>query len=94
MFGSFRVRRLASTAPVFSMAGMRVDKVKYRRRTRMRLRQTTPNLKGIMLNGRLAAVLSREDITAGLVGYPSWTVHGYEPESAFALMRKIVLSAK
>ncbi len=38
-------------------------------------------------------VFSREDITAGLVGYPSWTVDGYQPETAFTILRNIVLLA-
>ena len=94
MFGNFKLRPLASSASVFRLKGMTIDKVKYRRRTRMRLRQTTPNLKGVLLDSRLAAVLSREDITAGLVGYPSYTVDGYAPESAYEIMRNLVLSAK
>jgi len=94
MFGDFRVRRLASMAPLFRVSGMPIDKVKYRRRTKLRLQQSTPNLKGVLLNGRLGAVFSREDLTAGLVGYPSWTVDGYAPESAFEIMRNVVLSAK
>ena len=95
MFGAFKLRVLASTSTLYRRSGMAISGVKYRRRTALRLgRRTQPNLKGIMVDSRVGVVFSREDITAGLVGYPSWTVDGYQPESAFELMRNIVASAK
>jgi hypothetical protein len=47
----------------------------------------------VLLDGRPAVYFSREDITCALVGYPSYTVYGYEPDTAFALMRNIVFQA-
>ena len=37
-------------------------------------------------------LLSNEDITGGLVGYACSEVHGYTKQSAFELMRNIVLT--
>ena len=96
MYGSFKVRILASSSKLYRQSGMALTKVKYRKRTSLRLgRRTTPNLRGVMVNGgRLGVVFSREDLTAGLVGYPSWSVDGYTPKSTFDLMRNIIASAK
>ena len=38
-------------------------------------------------------IFSREDITHGLLGVPHFAVDGYAPESAFAVLRNIVLTA-
>ena len=96
MYGSFKVRILSSSSRLYRQSGMPVSKVKYRKRTNFRLGgRTTPNLRGVMLDGgRIGLIFSREDLTGGLVGYPSWTIDGYAPESAFDLMRNIVVSAK
>ena len=37
-------------------------------------------------------LFSNEDITGGLVGFACDEVHGYTPQSAFDLMRNIVLT--
>lgn len=42
---------------------------------------------------RPAILLSREDITVALLGCSSTTCDGYDPESAFRLLRNIVLFA-
>ena len=94
MFGAMGPRRLASSAALYHLPGMRIDKVKYRRRTRSRLMNPKqPNLKAVLVGKRVGVLFSREDLTAGLGGYPSWPIDGYDPETAYALMRNIVLSA-
>lgn len=40
-----------------------------------------------------AILLSEFDLTAGLVGYRSLTVNGYSPDSAFKIVRNIILYA-
>jgi hypothetical protein len=68
--------------------------VRYRRRTRALLgRRAEPSLRAVMIDNRPAVYFSREDITCGLVGYPSYTVHGYAPQTAFELLRNITLAA-
>jgi len=93
LFGPRSLQLLPASAPLYHQSGRAIPKVKYRRRTRIRLTRTTaPNIKAVLLAGRAGVLFSREDITAGLVGYPSFAVDGYQPETAFQLMRNIVLS--
>ena len=64
------------------------------RKARMVLgRAKDPNLRAVLIDDRPAVLFSREDLTAGLVGYPSYACYGYDPESAYAIMRNIVLYA-
>ena len=46
----------------------------------------------VTVNGRIVAIASAEDLTAGLVGYNIDGVAGYAPGSAYELMRNILLS--
>jgi hypothetical protein len=90
--GSYR--RLPLLHPIYTSAGPSTTKVRYRRALRETLHgETRPRLWGLTLGERVAVVFSPIDLTAGLVGYPCWELKGYEPESAFSLMRNIVLYA-
>ena len=40
-----------------------------------------------------AVIFSRDDLTAGLAGVQVYGIRGYQPESAFELMRNILLHA-
>jgi hypothetical protein len=53
----------------------------------------SPRLQGIEQNGRLAVIYSREDLSAGLVGETMDGIIGYTPDTATALMTRIVLYA-
>jgi hypothetical protein len=69
-------------------------KVRYRRALRGLLyRDDQPRLRGVFLGDRPAIIFSPVDLTGGLVGYSQWGMMGYEPRSAFELMRNIVLYA-
>jgi len=94
MFGRTAVRRLSASAPVYNLPGMEIRRVSYRRRARLeRALRTEPNLRGVMIDGRLAVIFSAEDLTSGLLGCPSYNCVGYEPQSCFDLMRNAVLLA-
>ena len=94
MFGEAPLRRLASEAAVYSLPGYEIKDVHYRRRTRARMAATkTPSLRAVTVGNRPGVIYSREDLTAGLVGYAATGVDGYEPDSAYALLRNILLSA-
>jgi len=94
MFGATSVRRLSSSAAIYNQPGHKIAKVSYRRRARLeRGLKTEPNLRGVLLDGRLAVILSTEDLTGGLVGCPSYGCVGYTSEAAFGLMRNAVLMA-
>jgi len=86
--------RLARTDPIFRIPGMEIQSVEYRRVTRKRLeKKNEPNLCAVVIAGRPAVLFSREDLTAGLVGCEAYGCDGYRPESAFEILRNIVLCA-
>ncbi len=96
------VLRIMSTDPLYSNKAFPLGEVKYRRATAIRLggeRSNKPQLRGMKLDGRLAVVYSREDLTAGLVGYQGFEVDGYDPGTgsdpgtAYRVMRSILLQA-
>ena len=94
LFGGTSVRGLTGSAPLLRLAGNAIERVAYRRRARIeRGLSSTPNLRGVLVNGRAAVIYSPEDITGGLVGNPSYTCVGYAPESCYELMRNAVLLA-
>jgi hypothetical protein len=56
-------------------------------------RKGPPRLEGIRINGRPAVVLSRHDLTGGLLGLRVIDCRGYVPQSAFEIMRNLALYA-
>ena len=93
---SKRPRRLSGDSPMFARKDLAIDKVRYRKFSYSRMidpREQGPMLRGILNNKNMPVILlSNEDITGGLVGYACFEVHGYRPESAFEMMRNIVLT--
>jgi len=87
-----RLRRLTLDSPLYSQKGIEIKKVKLRRFTRdIGLKDSRPMIRGILNEKSLPVILfSTEDLTAALVGYACYEVHGYTSESAFELMRNIV----
>ena len=53
-----------------------------------------PRLRGMDVNGRIGIFFSAEDISGGLVGEPVDGIVGYDPATATALMRKMILYAE
>jgi len=93
MFGRRAVRTLAGTTGVYAVKGFEIDRVAYRRSMRKALGDPAPRrLRAVLLDGRPAVYFSRDDITCGLVGNPSYAIRGYEPKTAFALLRNVVLA--
>ncbi len=89
-----RFELIPSKHAVYTGVGTPVGKVSYRRSLRALVGDPNkPRLKGLSYKGRPAIIFSRYDLTAGLVGYPCWGLNGYSPESAFTLMRNILLYA-
>ena len=93
---------LPITHPLYAKVGPLVEKVTYRKALAMVVMDAgKPRLRGVTIKGRLAIILSPDDLTAGLVGYPCYGLRGYEIDSelpekgsgAFALVRNIVLYA-
>jgi len=72
-----------------------IEHPRYRRDLAMALgpAKKKHRLRGVWSGERLAIIYSREDLTAGLVGYQLAGLRGYAPESALALMTNIVTYA-
>ncbi len=90
-----RLRRLTIDSPVFAQKGFVIDSVKFRRFSSQidASADPRPQLRGVLNAKNMPVILfSNEDITGGLVGYACFEVHGYRPQSAFELMRNIVLT--
>ena len=51
----------------------------------------TPRLEGITIDGRVAVIASREDISMGVLGARWWGIDGYETESARGLLTNMLL---
>jgi Domain of unknown function (DUF4159) len=52
-----------------------------------------PRLCGMQINGRIAVYFSAEDISVGLVGQSVDGIVGYDPDTATALMERMLLNA-
>jgi hypothetical protein len=92
VFGEGALKRLSADAALY--AAKPIKEFKYRRQTRERASNPKePMLKAVTVEGRLGAILSREDLTCGLVGYASYACDGYAPQTAYEIMRNVLLMA-
>jgi hypothetical protein len=88
-----RPRQLAFNSPLYKMPGYNIKDVRFRHHTRFMLVGRFPQVRSVSVNGRPAILFSELDLTAGLVGYPSLAVDGYAPDSAFELVRNMIIYA-
>ena len=100
MYPDQQLRKVRSSDPLYALGEMKIGPVRWRRGTKVKMvGMKEPMLRGIAVDGRHGVLLTREDITAGLAGYPSYAVYGYHPgdeskgSSAFHMMRNIILYA-
>jgi hypothetical protein len=93
MYPTKQLKKLATQAPIYQIPGAQIEKVRYRRRTMAKLQTSKPNLHAILFDDRAGIIVSKEDVTGGLVGYQSYAVDGYMPVSAFEILRNVVLYA-
>ena len=103
VYGLGAVRRLTPSATVYNVMAVpdgKIDLVKYRGKTYKRVAdRKTPSLQAVLANDQPAIFFSREDISnAGLVGYQSMAVDGYDPGvdvegSAYRIMQNIIFYA-
>jgi hypothetical protein len=92
LFGAEALGRLPESSPVYRLAGFEIESVQYRRAARALVGTLkTPRLLAVTVEGRPAVFFSKDDLTAGLAGYPCYTCIGYSPDSAVQLMRNLVL---
>jgi hypothetical protein len=57
-------------------------------------RETSPRLRGIVLDGQPRVIFSREDLTHALLDRPCWGVAGYTPRFARDLLGNVILHAQ
>ena len=80
--------------PLFA-AGGKLGPVKYRPfAVDARGKLDVPRLRGVKVNGRWAAIVSDDDLSAGMVGEQVDGVLGYDPATATDLVRHVLLAAK
>ncbi len=83
---------LPTAHPLYRATGEPIERVDYRLFARRAVGSAnTPRLRGIELDGRLAVIVSNEDLSNGLVGAPVGGVIGYEPADATRLMTAALL---
>ena len=90
LFANAFLRRLASH--VAARGPAKVPKVLYRSfyASTLGAAKDEPQLWGVMVNRRLAVILSPADLTAGLVGVASYRLRGYTPDAAVAIMTNLL----
>ncbi len=89
-----QVARLGMTSEVLQRPGLAIGSVSYRRAARAVYGQdNAAQLQAVSVAGRPVIIYSRDDLTAGLVGYRGHDFRGYSPASALAIMRNLILYA-
>ena len=86
---------LAPGDPVYGVGGAAITSFAYRRYCRGRLsgKLNVPRVRGLSVDGRTAVFFSAEDLSAGLNGAGTDGILGYDPETATAIMRNLLLYA-
>ena len=91
LFAKAQLASLVSDHAVYRQPE-KLDKITYRSdyaRT-MGLDKNQGRLQAFVDGGRVVVVFSAEDLTAGLLGVPSYRLKGYSPETAVSLMTNIL----
>ena len=92
MFPDNKLGVLPPDHPLYTAGGGEPDEISYRnfavRNGVGKVR--TPRLQGLALDGRLAVIYSREDLSVGLVGQAVDGINGYSPDTATNLMTRII----
>ncbi|HTL29409.1 MAG TPA: DUF4159 domain-containing protein [Tepidisphaeraceae bacterium] len=86
------LKPIAPEHALFTAGGEKAPTITYRPFAQRTVGTTkSPRLQGIEQNGRLAIIYSREDLSAALVGESMDGIIGYTPDTATALMTRIIL---
>ena len=87
-----RLRKLAGGSPLYNLPNMEIQTVGFKRRTGINRIDPLPELRTVIMPGdRPGVIYSPLDLTAGLLGARAYSIDGYDPASAFKLMRNIVI---
>ncbi|MBI5724375.1 MAG: DUF4159 domain-containing protein [Planctomycetes bacterium] len=95
LWGTDALLPMPLSSPVYQLKDMTIEKAKYRKTAKARIGSGSaePRLLAVLAGDRPKVIVSPEDLTAGLVGYSSWGLDGYMPQSAFEIARNIVIYA-
>ena len=94
LFG-IKVRRLLDTRVITGdgLAGSQdLSRINYRPYAQQvfAVHETTPRLRGLIIDGQPRVLFSREDISHALLDQPCWFVAGYSPSAARSLLTNIL----
>ena len=86
---------VAPDETLYTWAGFKIAKFEYRKSARQKIsgKLNAPRVRAVEQNGKQRVFYSREDLTHGLLGQPCEGIVGYDPATATAIMRNIVLYA-
>lgn len=85
------LKTIAPEHALFTAGGEKAPTIAYRAFAQRTVGTSkAPRLQGIEQNGRLAVIYSREDLSAGMVGETMDGIIGYTPDTATALMTRII----
>jgi hypothetical protein len=93
MFPGVFPERLSRSHSLFAAGGEPIERFLYRRRTRIVSGPGSPRVRAFTIGGRPAVIHSAEDLTAGLLGTNGYTIAGYAPETAWQIVRNVILHA-
>jgi hypothetical protein len=96
LFPAIKPERLSLDDPVYVPQGTQALKQTAFRpfaRTRLGTSDAGPRVQAYRVNGRIACLYSREDLSAGMVGEPVDGILGYTPASATQIMARLILSS-
>jgi len=81
---------------LYTMEGVKIDKFGYRNFARRRVvgKLSAPRVAAIDVGGRAGVFFSREDLSGGLVGSPVDGIVGYDPDTATAIVRNVLVYAE
>ena len=97
--GADAAKQLSTPLPMnhllFANPAAKIERISYRPYAMERLTGglKAPRLRGITVNNRLGVIFSREDLSAGMVGQDVDGVLGYDPVTATAIARNVILMA-
>ena len=95
LFPSAKPSVLPLAHPLYSAGRTKLQGVAYRAYAQKAVAGQTrvPRLQAVTVGNRPAVFISREDLSAGLVGHPVDGIIGYDPRSATEMVTRVVLYA-
>jgi hypothetical protein len=101
MFGGEPVRKqltqaLPATHGLYAMEGAKIESFGYRNYARRRVlgKLSAPRVGAVDVGGRPGVFFSREDLSGSLVGEPVDGIVGYDPDTATAIVRNVLVYAE